>query len=359
MRTSSNSSFWAVAVLLSGAAALAAACGGSGGDNRASGGTGNTTGGTGATGGSTSGGGSTGIAGTSSSGGTAAMTCDSSKMCCPTASCACPYPAGDGTTDLITNVDGDMANAFKTAAVAKAAGRWDLSRDMSTGTLMPAGNPTLKPAMGGANGSMSAMHVTGANLTGWGAALSALMAGGCPFDASGYGGISFWAKGTSTVAEGTNKLLVLVGNPEYLPKPAGFCDGSAVPADPACYSRHRVTIDLTADWKQYIIAWSDLMPPSYYTTGPAFGANRVTDIVFNASGPFPAMTPAASFDFWVDEINFVPKGTMGNLGGGSGGASAGGTGGASAGGTGGTGGTGGAAGGTGGAASGGGGTGGT
>src|SRR5437588_518302 len=82
-------------------------------------------------------------------------------------------------------VEGDMANAFKTAAVAKAAGRWDLSRDMSTGTLMPTGNATLKPEMPGANGTMSAMHVTGANLTGWGAALSALVAGGCPFDASG------------------------------------------------------------------------------------------------------------------------------------------------------------------------------
>jgi hypothetical protein len=342
MRTSSNSSFWAVAVLLSGAAALAAACGGSGADNRAAAGSGNSTssGGSTATGGSTSGGGSTGIAGTSSSGGGSAMTCDTSKMCCPTASCACPYPAGDGMTDLITNVDSDMANAFKTAGVAKAAGRWDLSRDMSTGTLTPASNAMLKPEAGGANGTMSAMHVTGANLSGWGAALSALMAGGCPFDASAYGGISFWAKGTSTVAEGANKLLVLVGNPEYLPKPAGFCDGNAVPADPACYSRHRVTIDLTPDWKQYIIAWTDLMPPSYYTTGPAFGSNRVTDIVFNASGPFPAMMPAASFDFWVDEIDFVAKGTMGNLGGGSGGtgaggASAGGTGGASAGGTGG------------------------
>jgi hypothetical protein len=350
MRTSSNSSFWAVAVLLSGAAAFASACGGSGSDTRtASGGSGNAT-----SGGTSSSGGSTPIAGSSSggtsAGGSSAMTCDSSMMCCPTASCACPYPAGDGTTDSIANDEDPTKATFTTANVVKAAGHWDFSKDLSTGTIMPAGTAALKPEMGGANGTMYAMHVTGTNLTGWGAALAAEVANGCPFDASAYGGISFYAKGTSTVAEGANKLLVLVGNPEYLPKPAGFCDGAAVPADPACFSRHRVTIDLTPEWKQYVIAWSDLMPPTYYTTGPAFGANRITDVVFNASGPLPAMTPAASFDFWVDELQFVPKGTMGNIGGGSGGtgaggASSGGTGGAAAG-------TGGAAAGTGGAAAG-------
>jgi hypothetical protein len=209
-----------------------------------------------------------------------------------------------------------------TAGVAKAAGRWDFSHDASTGVTVPAGNPVV-PADGGETGK--AIHVTGTNLTGWGAALAALVQGGCPFDASGYGGITFWAKGTSTVAEGTNKLLVLVGNPEDLPKPGGFCDGAATnPPDPACYSRHRVTIDLTADWKQYTIAWADLMPPSYYTSGDAFGSNRITDVVFNASGPAPMTTPAASFDFWIDELSFVPVGTPSTIGGGAGGASAGG-----------------------------------
>ena len=98
------------------------------------------------------------------------------------------------------------------------------------------------------------------------------------------------------------------------------------------------------------------MSPTYYTSGPAFGPNRVTDVVFNASGPLPAMTPAASFDFWVDELQFVAKGTMSTLGGGTGGTGAGGTGSAGTGGA--AAGTGGAAAGSGGAAAGSGGTGG-
>jgi uncharacterized membrane protein YgcG len=187
------------------------------------------------------------------------------------------------------------------------------------------------------------MHFTGSNLTAWGAALAAELSNGCPFDASKYGGITFYAKGTSTVFEGTDKLLVLVGNPEYIPtENGGFCNDSPslMTPDPACYARHRTTITLTADWTKYVINWSDLQAPSYYQTGHAFGPDRVRDIVFNASGPsdvtgMPAGTPA-TFDIYIDELAFVPAGTPSSLGpagsssGGSGGAS-GGTGGASAG----------------------------
>jgi hypothetical protein len=249
-------------------------------------------------------------------------------MCCPTLKCTCPYPQGDGTTDLISNTD-DGKNTFTTANVMKALGHWDFSRDTSMGMTTPTANPILPTAntmMSSADMSTDALHVTGTNLTGWGAALAAEVNNGCPFDASKYGGITFFAKGTSDVAEGMNKLLVLVGNPEDLPKSAGgFCDDAAVPVDPACYARHRVTIDLTSDWKQYTIAWADLQPPSYFTTGAAFGSNRVTDVVFNASGPFPAVTPAATFDWWIDDLSFVPPGTPSTVSGGSssGGASSG------------------------------------
>jgi hypothetical protein len=83
-----------------------------------------------------------------------------------------------------------------------------------------------------------------------------------------------------------------------------------------------VPIDLTPDWKQYTIIWSDLMPPSYLVGGPAFNPNHIRDVVFNASGPTPAMVPVVSFDFSVDELKFVPIGTPSSLvAGGAGGAS--------------------------------------
>ena len=307
--------------LLGGAAVLASACGGSGSDDRGAAGSGNSSAGAGNnTAGSTPGGGAAPTAGGSSTAGTG-PTCDSSTQCCPTAKCACPYPAADGTSAVIANSEDDKT-MFKPGGVATAAGYWDLSKDASSGTITPAGTSALKTEAGGANGTAKALHVTGTNLTGWGAALAAELSNGCPFDGSKFGGISFWAKGTSTVLEGPNKLLVLVGNPEFIPSPIGFCDEAKM--DPNCYARHRVTIDLTPEWKQYIVAWEDLKPPGYLPFAPAFGPNRIRDIVFNASGPSPMTTPAASFDFWIDELQFVPMGTKGNVGGGTGGSGAGG-----------------------------------
>jgi hypothetical protein len=212
---------------------------------------------------------------------------------------------------------------FKTATVMTASGYWDWSNDASMGsTVMPATTATLMAAAPGANGTTKSLHVSGAMHTGWGAALAAELSNGCPFDASKYGGISFWAKGTSTVFEGANKLLVLVGMPEFIPtENGGFCNDTVMPADPNCYARHRVLIDLAADWKQYTIVWADLAPPTYLANGPMFNPNRVRDIVFNASGPSGDATKMpATFDFYVDELKFVAPGTPSTVGGGSGGA---------------------------------------
>ena len=209
-----------------------------------------------------------------------------------------------------------------------AAGYWDWSND-GTGTVTPASTATLTMGIDttGAAGTMKSLHVSGAMHTGWGAAVAAELNNGCPFDASAYGGVSFWLKGTSTVLEGTNKLLFLVGMPEFAPTEyGGLCNDSPtlMPPDPNCNARPRVLIDLTADWTQYTIIWSDLAPPSYLPNGPAFNQNHIRDIVFNASGPTPAVVPVVSFDFSVDELKFVPIGTASSLVAGGAGAGAGG-----------------------------------
>jgi hypothetical protein len=238
----------------------------------------------------------------------------------------CPFPAGAAANTTIEDFE-DGLTTFKPATVMTAAGYWDWSND-ATGTVTP---PATMIAMGvdatsGAAGTTKSLHVSGAMHTGWGAAVAAELNNGCPFDASAYGGVSFWIKGTSTVFEGTNKLLFLVGMPEFAPTEyGGLCNDSATltPPDPNCNARPRVQIDLTADWKQYTIIWSDLAPPSYLPNGPAFNANHIRDIVFNASGPSmdPKLMPT-SFDFSVDELKFVPIGTASSLvAGGAGGAS--------------------------------------
>ena len=243
-----------------------------------------------------------GGSGTAGSGG-AAGTCDATKMCCPTSKCACPYPAGNGIAGAISDFE-DGKTKFKPTNVDTASGYWDFSRDSSAGTTMPASNATLLPVDGGANGTAKALHVTGSNLTGWGGALAAILSNGCPFDASKYGGFSFYAKGTSSTSDGNNKLLVLVGNPEYIPKTlGGFCDDNAL--DARCFARHRVLIELKSEWKQFIIPWDDLKAATFGSPLP-FGPNRVRDIIFSANGPSKPTDPAASFDFWIDQLAFTP-----------------------------------------------------
>ena len=228
MRYSSKSGFWAVAVLLAGAAAFGSACGGSGSSDR------NSTPGAGATGlhggGATGlpGGGATGLPGGGATGlpgggATGLPGGGASGACMPTGAgkCSCPFPAGVAANTTIDTFE-DGLTTFKPATVMTAAGYWDWSND-GTGTVTPTSTTTL--VMGietpGAAGSMKSLHVSGAMHTGWGAAVAAELNNGCPFDASAYGGVTFWAKGTSSVFEGANKLLFLVGMPEFAPTEIG------------------------------------------------------------------------------------------------------------------------------------------
>lgn len=254
---------------------------------------------------------------------------------------------GDGTNTVIDEIDG--ANIMFTPA-GMGSGSWDLSKDTSPmGMITPAGTTALAPTDGGHMGK--ALHVQGSKLTGWGAALAAILNGTTSsFDASAYGGVAFWIKGTAITQDGTDKLMVLARMPDVLPGAGSCCDDKVVGSE--CYSAHRAVIGVSATWTEVKIAWSDFKPASYGlgSTLP-FNANRLRDITLSFNHDSAATTgDGTSFDIWVDGMRFLTKDEMGNVSTGSGGSSSGGTGGSSAGGTGGSSaGTGGASAGTGGA----------
>ena len=59
------------------------------------------------------------------------------------------------------------------------------------GMITPAGTAALAPTDGGHMGK--GLHVQGSKLTGWGAALAAILNGtAASFDASAYGGVAFF-----------------------------------------------------------------------------------------------------------------------------------------------------------------------
>lgn len=333
----------ATSILLFGATGLCftlvGACGGGGtgsrDDDGSAGTATNTTAGTAAnlagsgnaSAGSSSGGGASGggASGGASSGGAAA--------CNPM-----PGPKkGDGTNMVIDEIDG--ANTmFAPAGVG--SGSWDFSKDTSAGTITPAGTMALAPTDGGHAGK--GLHVKGDALTGWGASLAAFLNGPTSsFDASGYGGVAFWIKGSTSVQEGADKIMVQARMPDVLPGAGSCCNDKVLGSE--CYSGHRVVIGITADWTEVKIPWSEFKGPAWGLGSTlAFNANRVRDINFSFNHDSAAMTGAGSaFDVWIDGVRFMSKDEVGNVmplpsgGSSSGGSSAGGSGGGSAGGAGG------------------------
>ncbi len=294
------------------------ACGGSDGGGRANT---NSSGGTNTSGGMTAGGSTGSTAGNSSSGSTSGGSGGGAPVCNPTAG---PMK-GDGTNLTIDDIDDDNL-MFMTAGVG--TGAWDFSKDTSTGTITPTGTATLVPETGGQAGT--GLHVAGTGLTGWGAALGAFLNGATSaFDASSYGGIAFYVKGTATTSDGANKIMVLARMPDVLPG-AGTCCSDAV-AGAECYSAHRAVVTLTADWTEVKLPWSSFAGPTWGLGATlAFNPNRVRDITFSFNHDAMTMMPAdgATFDVWIDGLRFMSADEMG----GTGGSSSGGTGGTSGGG---------------------------
>jgi hypothetical protein len=322
------------------------ACGGGGGEGRpddTTAGTGNNTSGSSSMAGNTSNAGTTSTTAGSTSGGSGG---GGAPACSPTAG----SKKGDGTNKVIDDID-DANTMF--APAGTGSGTWDFGKDTAAmGTITPANTAALAPSDGGQMGK--ALHVTGKAVMGWGASLAAFLNGPTgAFDASAYGGVAFYIKGTTSVAEGMNKLLVQARMPDVLPgtpTTGSCCNDTDMDKGNDCYSAHRVTIDVPAEWTEVRIAWSDFKGPAWGLGATlAFNANRVRDINFSFNHD-AMLGPVAGtdFDVWIDGVRFLSKDEMGNVtGGGMGGSSAGGTGGSSAG-------TGGASGGTGGASAGGG-----
>jgi hypothetical protein len=303
---------------------LVGACGGGDGGSRDDAATGAKTNGAGMT--STSAGTGSSAGGNSTSGGSTGT--GGAPTCSPTPG----SKKGDGTDLVIDDID-DTNTLFAPAGVG--SGSWDFSKDASIGTITPAGTMALAPVAGGHEGT--ALNVQGAGLTGWGASLAAFLNGTTgAFDASDYGGVAFWIKGTTTVQEGTSKVMIQARMPDVLPGPGSCCSDAVVGSE--CYSGHRVVIGIAADWQEVRIPWSEFKGPAWgLGSTMAFNPNRIRDINFSFNhDPNLKTDTGSSFNVWVDGMRFMSKTEMGNVtGGGSGGSGGTGSGGSGGGGAGG------------------------
>lgn len=199
--------------------------------------------------------------------------------------------------------DGDSVAAFEPEREAY----WFTIIDDTEGTLEPSGE--FLPVADGYRGSKSA-HVSASGFSDWGAALAVNLshktALRCPFNASGFAGLRF-------VARGHGRIRVQLGMPEVVEKEfGGKCDSAA---GQACYDNHGIFITLEEDFTRYELPWEKLMQRGF---GDAVAFNPKTIMMLHFSME-PADLPV---DLWLDQVELWDGTPAVDGAGGAGGAAA-------------------------------------
>ncbi len=143
-------------------------------------------------------------------------------------------------------------------------------------------------------GSRFAAHTRGSGFTEWGAGLGLDLRVQQPYDASGYAGISFWARRTTSDA-----LTVQLAIPDSATSPLGKqCDIEAE----LCHDDFGKLIDLTEEWAYYHYTWAEMTARDWseqsYRGVESINPKKVYGIRFQVE-------KFIDFDFWIDDLSFM------------------------------------------------------
>jgi hypothetical protein len=104
-----------------------------------------------------------------------------------------------------------------------------------------------------------------------------------PYNVGGYGGVSFWAQGNTSIR-------VMLPTTQITPAAEG---GSCATN---CSDAHGKVLALTGTWTQYTIPFAQLAQEGWGAMA-AFDTSSVLSIQFQ-------VTANAVFDYWIDDIAF-------------------------------------------------------
>jgi endoglucanase len=189
-------------------------------------------------------------------------------------------------------IDDFEDNNNQTKTTAGRGGYWYTFADQGGTRVEPEAGGPFAPSPGGANGSRYAAHVTGQVGTGqvvFGALGVNLTDPKGPYDASKYKGVSFWAKrGPDSYARVRFKAPDVSTDPD-----GGVCSD--------CYNDFGADIELTEAWQHFISPWRRLKQlPSWGAPRPhAIKPNKLFGLQWQVN------RPGASFDIWVDDVEFI------------------------------------------------------
>jgi len=200
-----------------------------------------------------------------------------------------------GPSDLIDDLeDGDDAI---NETNGRMGGWYTFNDESTTGSQIPP-ESGFTTTTGGAEGSAFSAGTSGTGFTVWGAGMGfdlnnpeaiGMTGPRGPYDASRFTSIAFKAKGNIPI---TVSLEVVGVTPTDR---GGTCVPSTVMGE-ECDDLHGTLIDLTSEWKEYVVEFGRLRQGGWGRAVP-FAATDVTAVLFQADKDL-------SFDFAVDDVRF-------------------------------------------------------
>jgi endoglucanase len=191
-------------------------------------------------------------------------------------------------------IDDGEDNNNQTMAVKGRGGYWYTFADDAGSTITPqAGKKggVFNMTQGGANGSQYAARmngkVGGGSIVFAGVGLNFTEPKG-QYDASTYKGISFWAK----KGAGTGKVRLKV--PDKNTDPEGkVCT--------ECFNDFGTDLTLTEQWTKYVVPFNQMKQLSGWGAPhpPAIDPKTIYGVQFQVNDP------GASYDIWVDDVEFT------------------------------------------------------
>lgn len=201
--------------------------------------------------------------------------------------------------EMIDNLDDNDARII---VAGGRQGPWHAFNNQNGGDQRPPIGTGFMPQAGGANSTPYAAHTTGSNYTFGGIGFGLNNPSTTPeapqsmaYNASAFTGITFSAKGNGN-------LRVELAQRSFVPmERGGSCTGTCWNV----YGSRMLQGRLTGDWQQFTIPFSGLQREDG-STSPPFNPAELMGISFKHEG--------ASFDFWIDEVQFTRGGTSGSGG---------------------------------------------
>jgi hypothetical protein len=182
------------------------------------------------------------------------------------------------------------------------------STDGSAGSAMepPAGSPIPATEIpdGGRCGSLFALNIAGSGFTDWGANFATDLAYGLAeeedvskgsFDASGYVGISFWAR-----IETGSAAAVRVGvRDKHTDPDGGICVADSTSSD-RCYDAFGSSVALTSAWHYHRVPFSEMTQQGWGYSAPNLDTAALYAIAFQYG-------TNQDFDVWIDDLAFYAE----------------------------------------------------